>query len=68
MLEKMVKRKPSVQMAKVDLDKIPEFRREHAISTLPTVMTYFNGDVMDMVEGLNWGPIVKLVNEATRMK
>ncbi|XP_021949030.1 thioredoxin-like protein slr0233 isoform X2 [Folsomia candida] len=68
-LEKMVRRKSeSIYLAKVDLDKVPEFRTEHAIETLPTVMTYFKGDVMDYVEGLNWGPIVKLVNEAARMK
>jgi thioredoxin-like negative regulator of GroEL len=43
MLEKMVKRKDSIYLAKVDLDKVPEFRAEHAIDTMPTVMTYFKG-------------------------
>jgi thioredoxin-like negative regulator of GroEL len=68
MLEKMVKRKSeSVYLAKVDLDKVPEFKLQHAIETIPTTMSYYKGDVMDFVEGLNWGPIVKLVNDAARM-
>lgn len=47
---------------------MPEFRREHAIETLPTTMSFYKGDVMDVAEGLNWGPIVKLVNDAARFK
>jgi hypothetical protein len=51
----------------VDLDKIPEFRQEHAIETLPTTMAFYKGDVMDMVEGPEWGKIVRLVNDAARL-
>jgi len=69
MLEKMVRRKSEqIYLAKVDFDKVPELKDQHGIGTVPTTMSFFKGDVMDSVEGLNWGPIVKLVNDAARMK
>lgn len=68
MLEKMVRRKADyVNLAMVDFDKVPEFREEHGINEIPTVMTFFKGDVMDVVEGKNWNPIVAMVNRATKL-
>jgi len=68
MLEKMVRRKSeSIYLAKVDLDKVPEFYKEHAITTLPTTMAYYKGDLVDVVEGPRWGQIVKLVNQSERL-
>lgn len=68
MLEKMVKRKGEfVNLASVDFDKVPAFKEEHGISEIPTVMVFYKGDVMDIVEGKNWSPIVALVNRATKL-
>lgn len=68
MLEKMVRRKGDyVNLAMVDFDKVPELREEHGVTELPTVMTFFKGDVMDVVEGKNWNPIVALVNRAIKL-
>ncbi len=68
MLEKMVRRKGDfLNLASVDFDKVPELRDEHGVSEIPTVMVFFKGEVMDIVEGKNWGPIVAAVNRATKL-
>ncbi|CAL8133665.1 unnamed protein product [Orchesella dallaii] len=65
MIEKMIRRKGNkLNMAMVDFDKVPEFKEEHGVSEIPTIMVFYQGDVMDVVEGKNWGPIVKLINRA----
>ncbi|ODM89311.1 Thioredoxin, mitochondrial [Orchesella cincta] len=68
MIEKMIRRKgDKLNMAMVDFDKVPELKEDHGVNVIPTIMVFYKGDVMDVVEGKNWSPIVGLVNRAAKL-
>lgn len=67
-LERLARnRAEKLYLAKVDTDKLADLAADYGVTTFPTIMTLFYGEIVEVVEGPQWSKVVGLVNNAAKL-
>lgn len=65
-LEKLAERVPQVAFGRVDVDKAQDIAHEYAITAMPTLITFKNGDQEEKMVGVNMPKLLLLVEALTK--